>query len=127
MQKDLENFYVNRQKYCQLNVISTVWINHGSMLDAFPSFVHRIHVHPTIPGTIAIGPDEIRVLSADFQTLSTAILQVYQRRYKPSHKLEIIIMNNIALAYRSAAICKSFNFMSIANEIPRCASNAYYS
>lgn len=95
--KDLENFYVNRQKYCELNVISTVWIYHGSMLGAFPSFVHGIHVHPTIPRTMTTGPGEIRAFSADFQTFLTAILQVRQCRHEPSHKLEIII--NTTLAY----------------------------
>lgn len=86
---------VNRQKYCELNVISTVWIYHGSMLDTFSNFVHRIHVHPTIPRTTVTGPGKIRTFPADFQTFPTVILQVYQRRHEPSHELEIAIIINI--------------------------------
>lgn len=124
--KDLKNLHVNHQKYCELNVIFTVWIYHGSMLDTFPSFVHGIHMHPTIPGTMTTGPGEIRALSTDFQTLSPVILQVYQRRHKPSHKLEIIIIVKTAFLL-IATICKLLNFTSKAKEIPRCAANAYCS
>lgn len=62
----LESVYVNRQKYCELKVTSTVWIYHRSMLRAFPSCVHGIHMHPTVPGTMASGPGEIQAFSADF-------------------------------------------------------------
>lgn len=60
---------------------------------------------------MAIGPGEIRALPADFQTLPTVILQVYQRGYKPSHELEIIIVNT-AFISRFAAICEWLDFTS---------------
>lgn len=96
------------------------------MLDAFSSFVHRIHVHPTVPGTMATGPDKVRALPADFQTLPTAILQVYHGRHKPSHELEIIIIANAALI----ALQLLANYLILrqkTKEIPRCAANAYCS
>jgi len=68
-------------------------------------------MHPTIPGTMTTGPDEIRALPTDFQTLSPVILQVYQRGHEPSHKLEIIIIIIKTTLLFGATICKPLNFI----------------
>jgi len=76
---------MNVAKYC----ISTIWVYHWSMLATFPGFVQGIHMHPTVPRIVAIDPNEVWILSADFQSFSTAILQIHQRRDEPSHRLKV--------------------------------------
>lgn len=56
------------------NIISTIRIDHWSMLNVLSSLVQGIHMHPTIPGSVTIGPGEIRILSVNFQSFSATIL-----------------------------------------------------
>lgn len=68
----------------------TIWINSRSMLCSFSSFVHRIHVHPASPGLLPPIPNEIIVLATYFQSIATAVLEIYYRGNKPSHELKVV-------------------------------------
>lgn len=55
----------------------TVWIYNGAMLHPLSSFVHRIHVHPTLPRLVLSNPKEIVALATYFQSISAAVLEIY--------------------------------------------------